>query len=86
VLVDQAEKHISWALEQVHDMYERVEAALAVLMIRCLRPVGVRDASEITTLCPNMKQVCSVSPCFCRNLILLENTVMSSEVMTRCCQ
>lgn len=57
-LVAQAEKHITWAVEAAHGVYERGESILAVVMLRCLRPLGVREASEGTSLCPNMKQVC----------------------------
>ena len=70
-----AERHIIWELDKANGVYERGEQVLAVVMLRCLRPLGVREASESTSLCPNMKQVrpplmraCTL--CFCTSGVL----------------
>lgn len=57
MLIEQTEKYMNWAVDTALGLYERVEMTLAVIMLKCLRPLGVREASEVATLCPNMKQV-----------------------------
>lgn len=43
-------------VEGAQYVFEATESVLGVLMLKCLRPLGVRDASEQFHLCPRISQ------------------------------